>query len=238
MITKLFLTTLFILSLATMAMATPARENFTIPTAPPTDLVNETNTLKLDKEKAVQEANPPSRFFVSFLGGVTAATNLNATSYGHTVNYSFGQELPLANIQFTHYVFEKYGKWGWAASLGYSYSTYDKNAAPTALHIIPVNASLIYRGEFSQKQKFMPYLMAGPSEWIYFQRGLDEYNTSQAFLIGTATAGVAVNLNRLGWLRSRTDTEILFQYQRNISSNDPDANINGNTFEVGASIAL
>ena len=234
----LFVSLCMVLMGAVASAASPEREKFVVPQGDPADLLKETNSLKLEKESTIQQVNPPSKSFITVLGGVTAGTNLNVSSYGHIVNYNFSQQLPLATFEYTHYFFEKGGKWGVNASAGYSYSAYYNTSTPTALHVVPLEAAVVYRGEWSSTQKVMPYLMAGPGSWIYFQRGLDEYNTSQAITMATATAGLAVNLNRLGWLNSRNDTEIIFQFQRNFSSNDPDNNINGNTIQIGGSLAL
>lgn len=201
------------------------------------DLLQEGNTLTLNQEGTVQEFNPPSKMFATFMGGVFQPTSLTVNSSGHTMNYNFDNQLPVMTAQVNHYIFDKYGKWGWAASIGYSYSQY-QDTVTTALHIVPITANIAYRMELKDTQKIIPYFMAGPSLWTFFQRGPDAYNTSESSLFGAGTAGLSFNLNRLHILKSRNDTEIVLQYQRTIGPSVAGMDFNGNSFQIGGTIAL
>jgi len=226
-----------LLMTATAANAEPRTQFKALSKGKQMDLLQEGNTLSLNQEASVQEYNPPSKMFATILAGGIQPTALSVTSSGHTMNYNFDHLLPVATFQFNHYIWEKYGKWGWGASLGYSYSQY-QDTATTALHIIPIDLSLAYRMELKDSQKVIPYLMAGPSVWTFFQRGPDAYNTSQSALFGEATAGVAFNLNRLHILTSRNDTEIVLQYQRTIGPSGGSMDFNGDSIQIGGTIAL
>jgi len=201
------------------------------------DLLQEGNTLTLNHEDSVQEFNPPSKMFATFMAGGIQPTALSVFSSDHTMNYNFDHLLPVMTAQFSHYIWEKYGKLGWAASIGYSYSQYQDTVA-TALHIIPINLNIAYRMELKDTQKIIPYFMAGPALWTFFQRGPDAYNTSESSLFGAATAGIAFNLNRLHILKSRNDMELVLQYQRTMGPSVAGMDFNGDSVQIGGTIAL
>jgi hypothetical protein len=198
------------------------------------DLLQEGNTLSLNQESTVQTVNPPSDMFLTFLAGGLQPTSLMMQSSGRTVSYNFDHLMPTASIQFSHMPWRKNGQWGWAASLGYSFSQY-QDTNQTALH---VSLDFAYRMELKGTQKVIPYFMVGPQFWTVFQRGIDQYNTSQNALFGVATAGLAFNLNRMHWIHSRNDTELVLQYQRTIGPQNNGADFNGDTIQIGGTLAL
>jgi len=212
---------------------------FTAPVGPPEDIIQESSTLKLQQEQTIQHVNPPAHVFISVFAGMSQPSN-NATisTQGHDTAYNFSNVLPLITAQVNDYILEsKLGRWGWAASVGYSYSQYD-GVQKTALHLLPLEAMAVYRAEFNSAQKFVPYAMAGPTLMNYFQRGTDQYNTSGSNVLATASLGVALNLNRCGLVNSRNDAEVTLQYQRNINVSSQAQDWSGNVLELGGTIAL
>jgi len=229
---------LIALLVASMAHAQSRTEFKDVSKGKQMDLLQEGNTLRLPQENSIQAPVQTSRNFTTLLFGGVQPSSLSASSNGHTMNYNFDHYLPLATFQFNHFIWQSFGKWGWSGSIGYSYSQY-QDTATTALHLVPINLSAVYRMDLKDTQKIIPYLMAGPSLWTYFQRGPDAYNTSQSTVLGAGTAGVAFNLNRFHLLNSENgDTELTLQYQRAIGPSGGAMDFNGNTIQIGGSISL
>src|SRR5436190_1658274 len=110
MYTKLTLA-LFILFFAFAALAEVQKDNFKIPAATgTTDLIHETQSLTLQEEAGVQVPNPPSKFFITILGGTMQPKFLSVESHGHVVNYQFDKSLPVFTAQFSHLAFNKWGR--------------------------------------------------------------------------------------------------------------------------------
>jgi hypothetical protein len=227
-----------LLSIIPAAHADLLAPTFNIPLGKKTDLIYETKSLKLQKEDTVQKTNPQSNFFLGMLGGTVQPSLLSVESYGHVMNYEFAKPLPVITAQVSHYPFTWHGRWGWSASASYAYGEYDTGSVKTSLHMMPAQVNAAYRAEYKSTQKLIPYLMVGPTVWNYFQRGTDEFNTSGTVFSGGATAGLSLNLNRLGWVSGRNDTEVLLQYQRQFTNKGTVADLSGNTFEIGGTLAL
>lgn len=232
---------LSILAVSSTGLSQVSRDKFNIQEGKNINLLQETKALNLQSEESVQVAPARSTLLVTLLGGLSQPHHLVAESHGNTVDYSFGQPLPLVTAQFGHYptfATGKAGRLGWSASLGYGYGGYNTTYVKTALHVVPAHLSLTYRGDWTSNQKIIPYVMAGPAAWTYFQRGLDQYNTSQSFLLGSGAAGLALDLNRMGLVKSRNTAEIVLQYQRNVGSVSDKVDLNGNTYELGTTLVL
>lgn len=205
-------------------------KDFNIPLGHQADIIKETSELKLEDETSVQEKAKASSFYINIFAGYAKPNPMVFESHGNIVNYNFDNNIALFTYQFNHYLFDKWGRWGWLGSAGYSYSQYNNQAQATVLHILPLDVGLSYRGEWKSTQAVVPYLNLTYSNWIYFQRGVDEYNTSVSYSYGAAAAGLAFNLNKIGILSSRNEAELSLQYKRLTN--------NSYVVQVGGTLAL
>ena len=150
--------------------------NFKVEKEAPTNLIDESNRLKLEEETTVQRQATKGEIDSVVCVGVIQPTSLIVNTQGRIINHSFDQALPMASAQFSGFPNRKTSKWGWLLSIGYSYSeTPDSPMVPaTALHLIPIKAGAVYRFQNKDTQKFVPFLSAGPNFVSYIQRGSSE----------------------------------------------------------------
>lgn len=194
-------------------MAAPDKD-FEIPIGEQADIVRETSELKLQEELSVQQKKTEANFQINLLAGFAKLKPMSFEAHGNTINYAFNNNIAMLNYQFNHYLFNNFGRLGWLASVGYSYSQHEQALTSTVLHILPLNVGISYRGQYTSTQAVMPYLNLTYENWIYFQRGLEEYNTSISYSYGAAALGVAFSLNKIGILNSRNEAEMNLQYKR------------------------
>jgi len=224
------------------AFATEGYEKkyFELPKSESADLLKETHSLKLESEASIQTQPQRNDLVLNLFGGLTRPRYLTMSGNGVTANYDFGAHnaLALYSGQLSFYPFAfKWGKVGFAASVGYTYSEY-YFTAPTALHILPLEFDVAYRADMRSTQWVIPYLNVGPQAWAVFQRGADQYNNSQLYKTLAATAGVAFNLSRLGIYKARNEMEIVLQYKRTFSQTTDAYDLTSNTYQLGGAVSL
>lgn len=238
---KLVLVLCLVSSLVQAAPSTTVqKKNFDIPKLGTTDLMEETTSLKLNTEASVQTQAVRSDLYFNLIGGIMRPKSLAMTNGDIHNTYDFSQfsALPLVTAQFGYYPWAfRWGKLGAHFSAGYSYSEYKQTYA-TALHMFPVEAAVAYRGEFSSTQKIVPFVSVGPQGYVVFQRGLEQLNNSQFYKAVAASAGVTVNLSRLGLYHSRTEAEMVLQYKRSFAESSLSSDFNTNTYQLGGALSL
>ncbi len=232
-----FLVLSFLL-LESFSHAGTTRKEFKLPHGPSMDLVQETSTLTLQSEETVQVVESGPLIYSTALIGTFQPRYLAIESHGHRTEYNFNSPLPTISGEIAWYPLQFAGRWGLSGSFGYSQYQRRTESAPTVLHFLMTSIQLGYRGEWKSTQQFIPHVMIGPSDWIYLQRGTDEYNTSESRWLTTLSAGLGINLNRLGLLESRIETEIKLQYQRHFSQQSVNADINSDSYQLGATLTL
>lgn len=230
---------IFLFSIQVLASSEVEIKKFDIPITAPANLMQE-STLKLDTELTIQEIAPRSDLTFGILGGTMRPQRVSIESHGRTVNYDFNKRdaLPFLAAQFTYLpLMQKWGKLGITGSLGYTYGEYYQNTV-TSLHVLPIELSAIYRMDLKYSQVVVPFISYGRQSIAFFQRGIDQYNTSENFDAWVGTAGLAFNLSRLKIFNSRNEMEIIFQYKRSYATATAKVDINSQTYQVGGAFSL
>jgi hypothetical protein len=192
------------------------------------DLAKDSSTLRLNQEEAVQKEVNNSPFTFMVLAGTIKLEDTSMVGRLNSVNYQFKNPYPYLSAQFQYLPWNILGHTGFAAGLGYSYSEHKTEVSTTALHLIPIQLELVKRFDLTSSQSFIPFFALGYEGLSYFQRGTESYNNSKINYHNSIKAGLAINLNRLHWVQSRNDAEIIFQYQKSSSE----------TLQVGGSLSL
>jgi len=218
--------------------AQPRRE-FNVQGTPEKDLIHESQTLKLTDEQSIQTDGHASSLKFGFMAGAVQTNAFSVTSQGHQTDYQAMPASPFltALVSATPGA-TRIGKWGGMASISYGYLEQHDQVPATSLHIVPLELALLYRGEWKEGQKLIPYAAIGADDLIYFQRGLEQYNTSDQVLATSWTAGLSFNLNQIfGW-RSRVLNEAQIQYRSILPANNSDSGWKMDIVQIGSSFSL
>jgi hypothetical protein len=204
-----------------------------------TDLMKETDNLSLNSEAPVTTVEDKSSSFVSVSAGVLTGGSLTTNTNGIGINYNLNRAIPILGVSYAYFPESQHHQWGNLGlefTLGYAYSEYNL-AQSTSLNIIPIEEAIAYRYEKNTAQAWVPFAKAGPSEWIWVQRGVDQLNNSAAAFGGEIAAGISLKLRAIGLASPRENPEVFFDIQRNIFGSG-NYDFNGTAFRLGAVIAL
>jgi hypothetical protein len=212
------------------------RGSLKTPKAPPTDLMNETQALKVSNETSIQKQLPAPNLFVGASFGETSLASFSVPGANNVTHYNMDHFVPTLGLSLQDFPRRWGGRWGWVSSLAYTYAEFS-GAHPIAIHLIPVNVGAAYRYKLSEHQLFIPYGQLGPAAWLYFQRGLDQDNTSAVSYSMLGTVGVSVNLNELNLFDGRNYIEANLQYSRSFLGMS-ETNFVGDIVSAGVSMVF
>jgi hypothetical protein len=215
------------------------RHEFEIKTEPAKNLLNESQALVLTAEESVQTEDENSTMRFGFLAGGIQTNSFGVSSQGRPTHYPAAQAAPFITAAASAApVSGKFGRLGGLFSVGYGYLEQHERAPATAIHLIPIEAALLFRGEWKDAQKVIPYVAFGADDLVYVQRGLEQYNTSGSVWAASLTAGMAFNLNQIfGW-RSRVRNEFQAQYRSILPVNNSDSGWKMDAIQIGTSFSL
>lgn len=233
------ITFLILILVASLPALAESRPDFKITAEPTKNLLEESEKLKLEAEPSVQAEGESSRLQYGIFAGVIQAQDLSHISSSRFQDYGAVRTAPLLALQTFHFPFSsKTGRWGWGGGISYSYFEQRENIPYTSLHLLPVELSLLYRFQKADNQKITAFILGGLGSMIYFQRGSDQYSTSGARLIGSATAGLSFNLNQIfGW-RTRVQNEFVAEYKMLSPVSSQGGSWKAEALQIGSSFSL
>lgn len=233
--TKIF-KPLVLLTVLIFGGSTLAREKFPVTKAPKSQLLIESEELKILKEEGVQREEATSRRTYGVRYTKITADRLQVYANDRTISYP-GADHPALSAEIGYYPIHYYGLFGLLGDVQY---TYMEGAGPvlTALHWGQSTLSLAYRFENSPTSYFRPYIAFGGGVEVVVQRGPTYYNTSEAQGVRVGTLGGNLNLTRLFHLNSPLVWELSASYRRIWAPHEDKLDFNGSHYALGLELAL
>jgi hypothetical protein len=205
---------------------------------PSLDLISESSQKQIITEASVQKDQKTSDMSFSVGFGQLNPKALTIETKDSFKKYGFNEAINQVVAEFSAFPYHAKGKWGGAVSMGYG-STQDFEGEATRLHLIPIQFSAGYKLETGMNQKVSPQVLIGHGEMIYFQRGADQFNTSESSGYEFASLGVNLNLNAIGWIsNSRNQMDLSFRADQVLTVESSKRDFRGTNFNLGLSINL
>lgn len=205
---------------------------------PSLDLISEATQKQLNSEASVQIDKKTSEMSFSVSFGQLNPHQLEIEVRDTVKSYHFSNPIYQVVADFSAFPLYAKGKWGGTISLGYA-STQELEGDATRLHMMPIQMALGYKMELSQNQKISPFILLGHGEMIYFQRGADQFNTSERSGYQFASLGLNLNLNEIGWVsNSRNQMDIFLKADRILTAESVQRDFRGTNYSLGLSINL
>lgn len=213
-----------------------ARENFPNAKKPTSQLLIESESLKILDETGVQKEDTRSRRTYGLKLARLSADRLSVFANDRAVNYPISNQNAVA-ADIGYFPLNYYGRWGVLGGIRY---TYLEGSGPilTALHWTEGTLSIAYRYEHSARSYVRPFAAFGGGVEVLVQRGPTYYNTSEAQGVRVGTLGANLNLTRVLKLRSPLTWELSASYQRIWAPRETYLDFNGSRFALGLDLAL
>lgn len=208
----------------------------------PANLIEESNSLKIQTEDTVQVEHESSERIYGLRYGVVQGGIIQVPSNAETLSYDVGGARSELGARFGIYPFKGFVDLGVESNVGYF--SVENLGSPTiavdraVLHVVGLEALLSAKKALSFASWLSPQIGVGGGVKGLFQRGYTNENTSIAQGFGVAQLGLNINMSHFRFARSSVDWGIFLDGRQYFGPKNELNLTNFTSYSAGLNLAL